>query len=127
MILGFLVIPVCLTKCSTKDYDWKGGLLNRMGEYHLLKNGYILKVSNNDGLLNYVLEGPDQNIILKSQENISVYQRWSMFWDDKNNLWIYSSDIGTFCWERIAKDKYKEVSIERGSDLEKLMPSALKR
>lgn len=50
-----------------------------------------------------------------------------MFWDDKNNLWIYSSDIGTFCWEPLAKGKYKELSVERGSDLEKLMPSAFKR
>jgi hypothetical protein len=96
----FLILSLTLfllPRCVVKHDDWSGGLIKDFGEYILKKKGYILEVSNNKGLLHYsVRDSVGKAIITDSTDHISVYQKWAIFWDSKNNMWVASADIGTF-------------------------------
>jgi hypothetical protein len=69
-------------------------------------------------------------MILKSNvkaDGMGIYQRWVIGFDDKFNLWINSSDVGTVLWERVGENKYKRTALEQGSKLYKVMPPELGR
>lgn len=125
-ILSILILVVGTAGCSSKHYDWRGGLINNFGEYYLKKNAHVLKVTNNGGLLHYVLEDGNHKIVLQSLENISIYQHWAMFWDENDNLWIKSSDIGAFLWTCDRDGKYERMILTPGNDKFKAMPPGLK-
>lgn len=110
--------------CCNRHKNWKGGLIKEFGQYPL-ENGSVLEVSSSKGILRYSLRDKKGAIIFESKDSISIYQKWAIFCDDRNNIWAKSADIGTFCWEYISDSLYKEVDVYPTSDKWKSVPSEL--
>jgi hypothetical protein len=128
-VVSILLIAICLTRCSHIHSHWTG-VVDHFGVYQFEKNRYILTVADSAGLLSYSLEDSNHRMILKSNvkaDGMGIYQRWAIGFDDKFNLWINSSDVGTVLLERVGENKYKRTALEQGSELFKVMPPELGR
>jgi len=54
----------------------------------------------------------NKKIVIESNDNIGSFQRWFFFWDSKENLWIYSADIGTSVWAKDQQGNYTQYGIK---------------
>ena len=119
-------------------HSWKGGIIKSYGNYFVDNSDYVIAVSAEDGLLKYKVLGKDHKLLLEVKEHSSVYQTWVMYWDTATTrLWIQSSDIGMFLWERPKKGgDFEEKQITKNerdliqsipADLFKLFPSSDQR
>jgi hypothetical protein len=128
--IGLVLLPICLAGCSNVHYNWNGKI-ERLGEYHMSRNGYVVKVSDDHGILHFVLEDANQKVIFTSSDekiyNASIYQYWGICFDDSDNFWVNSSDIGPLLWRRIGMDRYERVLFRPGDPLMDSMPSILER
>jgi hypothetical protein len=106
-------------------YKWKGGVIRTYGNYFIDNSDYVISVGEEEGLLKYKVFGKDSSLLIASKEHASVYQTWIMYWDTANTrLWIQSSDIGFFVWERPKKEsnfEEKEITA-KDKDLIKTIP-----
>ena len=51
----------------------------------------------------------------------SDWSRWSLFWSDNDELWVNSSDVGVYVWQKEKNGVYERSVVT--SDLVPLMPS----
>lgn len=77
--------------------------------------------------MNYLLQDSDGDTLIKSNESISTIQRWALYWDKNHNLWVYSSDIGSFIWQRDPNNpkKYGKIYVSDSQELRTVMPKEL--
>jgi hypothetical protein len=81
--------------------DYKGGFVRNYGVYKIKQDGYVINVDKDpDGILIYQVYDSSGNLIIESNEKASVYQRWFLFWDKDDNLWVHSSDVGCSVWRK---------------------------
>ena len=96
-----LIIGACFFACKNNGKKihkfLKGQLIQSFGIYIDKANNQILEVSNNNGLLKYSFL-VKKDTIIKNVENTSVYLNWGLYLDTSNNLWVNSSDIGSWVW-----------------------------
>lgn len=50
-------------------------------------------------LIEFDIMTADGSIVCRKQTGASSRMRWEFAWDRDNRLWMYSGDIGTYCWE----------------------------
>ncbi len=113
LLKTFLLMIIFSCNNSKDYYNWSKRIINKYGNYHLLNRPYVIKVDNNKGLLDYSLLDSMNNPLIKPNEHIGVYNKWSLYWDDsKSWLWVFSSDIGVFVWLQDENKKYKQVTLK---------------
>jgi hypothetical protein len=54
--------------------------------------------------------------LLATQTGASYRMRWRLAWDPVNRLWLYSSDRGTFYWERQGDGRWEERVVAQVKD-----------
>ncbi len=52
-------------------------------------DGWSFEIAGDDGVVDYVAD-----------RTFSPRFRLYMLWDDDDRVWVYSSDVGTYVWER---------------------------
>lgn len=45
----------------------------------------------------------NQNILFAAQDRFSIQHTTYFLWDQDDRVWVYSGDVGTFFWERMAE------------------------
>lgn len=93
---------------------WKEGLIKKYGTYKTESGSYSITVSETPkGILNYVAKTQEGNALIISDEEASIYQRWSLYWDSSTAyLWVHSSDVGVFVWRPEDSGKYKKEAVD---------------
>jgi hypothetical protein len=86
------------TSCSNPNCSWMGGEIVDFGEYC---NGEIkIKVYEENSYLKYIVLNKNNDLVIKEDMNISIFQRWGLFLDKKGSFWLLSSDVGIYVWEK---------------------------
>ena len=103
-----LLIFSCRKKSSTQHY-LTDSIVRDYGKYMDQKTGLILVVWEKNDLLKYSLI-KKRDTIFTQNENVSIYQNWFLYMDASNNLWVCSSDIGSWVWLN-ENGKYKKIDV----------------
>ncbi len=114
---------------------WDGKVIVETGTYYIERNEYVISVSKDDKLmLHYSVLNEHGDKIIKSVEHASVVHRWCVFWDEENTLWVWSSDIGGFFWEKNKTGKYEQNEVKSTEHFNKMpievfsfLPSSLRK
>lgn len=131
IVLGGLCAMLFLAldcRSGSKDTmsDYQGVLINKLGTYRIEKMKYKLHVGmNDDKILWYVVRDDVGEEIIKSIEQASCLQKWSLYWDTNNWLWVESSDIGGFVWKKEKNGSYKQYPVIDDANLYKIMPQEI--
>lgn len=96
--------------------DKVGSFSSKTGKYKL-----IVDIKKNS-IVQYKVIGHDLNKVLFIDDGGSVYQRWYFVWDNLDNLWVHSSDIGSCVWSKNKDEPWLKSRIEKDSSLFKQMP-----
>lgn len=111
-VIVFAAIILCCCSCRyQRKENWQGGKIDRPGEYDIQKGGYKILVTDDSNLIKYTVLNSKGETIIRSNDNVSAFQRWALFWDSVGNLWVQSSDIGDAVWKPVGQDKYKKEFI----------------
>ena len=103
-----LLMFSCRKTSSTKHY-LTDSIVRDYGKYIDEKTGLTLMVWKTNGLLKYSLIRKSDTILTQN-ENASIYQNWLLYMDTSNNLWVCSSDIGSWVWLN-KNGRYKKIDI----------------
>jgi hypothetical protein len=118
-----LLIPACAP--GEKKLNSKNELIRRPGIYTIGPQGVKLNIWLNNGIVYYDAEKNGQKL-LQSTGRPSNAQRWFLCWDDKDNLWFDSSDIGMVVWRNDPQlGKYVEIPVAGQPDIVKAMPEVV--
>jgi len=124
---SIIIIGIFLS-CGNKHPKWNGGMIKEFGVYYVSQKNYTIEVYSRDGLLNYFVKNSSgKRIIIGPTYGTSIYQKWAMYFDKNNNLWIESSDIGTSLWKYVGPDEYREIDLSKEKQYLELMPKELKK
>jgi len=102
----FCLITLVFISCNSRNdnFIFKQGLIKTKGTYITSDNKIIIKEFKNGSLI-YAIANKN-NEILKQQSIMQAFNKnsyWSLYFDGKENLWFYSSDLNiTKVW---LKDK----------------------
>ena len=104
---------------------WSGGLIHSFGTYTLDDSSYTIKVFQKNGLIDYHVSDRSSSVLFQAREHASAYQGWLMYWDKHLlELWIQSSDIGLFVWQKDAHGVFHEITLaSKDSNVIKTMPA----
>jgi hypothetical protein len=101
-----------INSCSpNKKRSWEGELIEEKGLYYLSTQDLYLNVYYSDRLLRYNLTNSKGDTIIKSINNPSILHRWYVYFDDKQNLWVYGSDNGGYVWCKNDEGYYCQYNI----------------
>jgi hypothetical protein len=124
-ILGFLMLLLSI-QCNNNKPNWEGGAIYIPGVYTLQRIGYTTTISSERNILHYTVRDKNGQIIIQSNENASILQKWLLYWDEQNNLWVKSADIGDIVWQKSAAGTYKKIIVSEDSSARSRMPQELK-
>ena len=124
--LLFLSVLLTVFGCSFAAKD--NGLINDFGEYKI-SGGTILKVMDNNGLLDYQMLDKKGKVLFETYTPISLYHRWGMYVDDTKTLWVFSSDRGNYKWAMNTETGDYEASWLEPNDIvpDEILKTELKR
>src|SRR6266567_9629344 len=108
---GLFLVFCLLVQCKHIVVNWKGGVIDKYGEYRMASNKIVIFVSADSNLLQYVVKNDKGDTIIRTHENSSIFQSWMLFWDSKENLWVCSSDIGNWVWQKNSQGGYTKVYV----------------
>lgn len=132
-IISYGFIGACLlwiAGCNTGNKNtienWHGGLIRTPGTYVSQDQQYSIHVDvDSDKILHYSVQDISGNEIIKSVERPSAFQKWCLFWDKNENLWVHSSDIGDFAWEKEPDGIYHQYPLFDDVNLQRQMPQEI--
>ena len=95
----------------------------------------VIAVRRSISLVDYTITENESDTVLATGGGFSDAQWWFLFFDEKNQLWVYDSDIGTFgYWARLEDSKMEFVKIDKDTPASKVpatvienIPSTIKR
>jgi len=98
----FMGLLVLMASCDQKreKKNWDGGKIELPGSYHYDLKNLTLNISLEDNLVRYNLIDSLGNKLLETKDDINSYQRWALFLDENESLWVLSSDIGNAYWKK---------------------------
>ena len=95
----FFITLFYVVSCVDKSEKKADSLIDTKGIFYSKTEKYKLIVEiNNNSIVNYSVIDIKLSKRLFSDNAGSIYQRWYMVWDDMDNLWVHSSDIGGCVW-----------------------------
>ena len=111
---------------ENRKADGDAKIISTPGAFVISRLSYMIDVRvSPEGIVHYQVTDSSGHSILASTERFSDYQRWCLFWDANDCLWVESSDIGGFLWQRTAEGVYKQSPIATNAALYARMPQPL--
>lgn len=98
LILVF-AFTLCIS-CNRVHENWCGRGIFEEGDYSCKANRIIVE---DDGHVKYTMLDVDGDTLVRNQRSFSSFHKWALHLDSNMNLWVFSSDIGSFVW-------YKDVN-----------------
>lgn len=121
-----LIASSCNNENESVIVNWDGGLIKKQGIYKLQDQQYTIYVEiDSNRILHYSVQDTTGIEIIRSVEHPSALQRWCLFWDHNENLWVESSDIGGFVWKKDDNGKYQQQPIVDDVELYRQMPQEI--
>ena len=125
MIL-LLVIGLVLWKALWAERVIQPGtVISGTGSYSVPLASVKLRVWTEGGILMYEVRDNIGKLLIRSKERASTYSQWYLLWDEKNSLWVLSSDIGNSVWQSAANGAYAETFLFGDKAWYAQMPHAL--
>jgi hypothetical protein len=87
-----------IISCNRDNCNWQGGQIIEFGEY--CDGELKIKVYQKNNDLHYEMRNSRNEVLVKQDMSISIYQHWGLFLDNKKNFWLLSSDVGIYVWEK---------------------------
>lgn len=118
------VLLLCSVGCgSGKPMDGDGRLITETGSYTIERLGFRIDVQIVEkSIVYYTVTDRSGKKVLASTERFSDAQRWCLFWDASDCLWVYSSDMGSWLWQRGGDGKYAQNNISTNAEAYARMP-----
>jgi hypothetical protein len=141
-LMGLVVLGlVQLTACNRGSGKNPAGVINRAGTYILTpsvagsQGNLILTVAltpdGNGHLVTFTLADAKSNTVLASGDAGSNGSRWFFYWSASGDLWVHSSDIGSYVWQKQNDGPYKRRLVEADMKIPtpvfNAMPSSLQK
>ena len=113
-----------------------GAMLKKFGKLVSVDGTLTVKARRRSvSIVDYTVTNTDSSIVLANGGGFSDAQRWFLFFDSNNQLWVYNSDIGGFgYWERRDDSKMEFVDINGDTPISEVptpvienMPNSIKR
>lgn len=103
---------------------WSGGFVKTPGMYRL-PDGRSLAITVIDGIVRFQYTASDGRVLVGAPPSptFSDYHRWAFYLEPDGTLWMYSGDIGTYCWVPQPDGTYQLMT---GPKIERPVPSELK-
>jgi hypothetical protein len=83
-------------------------IIDREGIYHIKGKNVFLDVRSENDLISYSLMS-DTTKLLSNSGEISGFSAWFFLYDNLDNLYVHSSDAGTFVWVKNGNSYKKEL------------------
>ena len=98
---------------AAADGSRRPSVINKPGDYLVGQTRHSLRVwiGPGDTIVRYEVKDATGLMLIASKERASCVGTWGLFWDQKDRLWLVSSDIGTYLWERDGSGVYQERHI----------------
>ncbi|MDJ1480904.1 hypothetical protein QNI16_10460 [Cytophagaceae bacterium YF14B1] len=96
-----MVVLAIISSCTHREENWNGHAIKRPGEYFMKDKDLKIQVwDDEDGIINYCVTKSEADTLIRSPKeiNISAYHEWILVWDEKDRLWVESSDVGGYFW-----------------------------
>ncbi len=113
-----------------------GSVLNRFGKLTSTDGSHTVEARRQSvSIVDYTIKGKDSSVVLANGGGFSDAQRWFLYFDAKNRLWTYNSDMGGFGYWRHRDDSEMEfVDVNGDTPLFEVpapvienLPNAIKR
>lgn len=120
MMLKYLIVLIGFISCANQNdsklyLNWEDPFIEELGTYTI--NNDTLKVYVENSIIKFELKNQSNQILLKSTTQPSIYHRWFLYFDDDNNLWFYSGDIGIDLYIKLEKS-YEYRAVDFFNDVE---------
>lgn len=109
--LFVLTIPF-LISCGNQDTDWNGLAIHDFKSY-TLPNNFKLFCFHDRYELKYILVDEIGELLIQTNERISIVHKWGIFVDKNYSVWVFSSDIGHSVWRRDINGEYRFEVFDR--------------
>ena len=109
--VGVFISSVVMIMALRTDLAGGGGVIKSPGRHPSRSGAFSVLVSISDcGIVKYEVTNVTTGRKLVSADAGSTYQRWFFVWDDSDNLWVHSSDLGGTVWVRGTDGAFREES-----------------
>ncbi|MEX0775813.1 MAG: hypothetical protein WD042_08895 [Phycisphaeraceae bacterium] len=124
-------MPNTTINTSQSQVDKAGVYQLSPGDYRLIVK---LQPDDNGHLVTYELHAPVSDALIVSGDAGAASARWFLFWSVDHELWVHSSDIGTFIWQKDPNLGYQRHTVTGGLEVRRMpdmvfdsLPESLKR
>lgn len=147
LILLTVLFSICFTGCdrsvpasgstgTTADFvASSGSLLKRFGKLTSADGTLVVEARQSSvSIVNYSVFDAETNSVLATGGGFSDAQRWYLYFDSKNQLWVYNSDIGGFGYWKRTETAMEYVDVDRDTPKTEIpipvidnLPNSIKR
>jgi hypothetical protein len=132
LVLLTALFAISLAGC---DSATSGSLLNRFGELRSTDGTLVVEAKRSSvSIVNYTVSETSTNSVLATGGGFSDAQRWFLYFDSKNQLWVYNSDMGGFGYWRRNETAMEFVDVDGNTPKTEIptpvidnMPGSIKR
>ena len=123
--VGHIAVAALLAGCHHGNDSTPGRVVSPSGRYTAVTSVNRSKADMAKYLhVGFETRDAAGKLLHRERTGASDRMRWEFEWDANDRLWMHSSDIGTYSWERGADGAWIEVT-PRSSD--RMAPPRLKR
>lgn len=121
------ILPPSLTG-GQPSLNGDAALITKPGSYEIKRLTLTIGVGIQDkSIVVYTVTDSAGRKIITSTENFSDAQRWCLFWDSSDCLWVESSDMGGWVWQRGQDGAYLQTPVVDDPELYARMPEEVYR
>jgi hypothetical protein len=111
--LALSIIPILILACSGRTgAAWKGGKITEPGTYELEDESLRIEVYLENNFVRYKAYDNEGRNVISYGYNMSAFQRWAFYLDEKKNFWVFSSDIGHSVYKKGTASSYFHDDID---------------
>ncbi len=117
-----LLVLLVLSGCTGS----RSGVIDGFGTFEVAKDRLELKVSTRGmSLVQYELRDPHSGRLLVQDQCGGGRNRWFVYFDKYDRLWVYSEDVGTAVWVTSDGRHFSKQWLNRGSPHVRSVPPAV--
>lgn len=98
VVCGMLVAGGCGRTRNTPGGGSATTPITSPGTYRMTGAGQLVVRVDSAGIVRFKVIAPDGRTLTEPDDRPSAYSRWILCSDDRDRVWLYSGDIGTFVW-----------------------------